>query len=56
MVDISAIAARLDTAAQRAEAIPQITGETGELPLADPMPSSAPRSTIGWRAARRWWA
>ena len=35
MADIAAIAARLDTAASEARAIPQITGEAGDLPLAD---------------------
>jgi 2-oxo-3-hexenedioate decarboxylase len=50
MVDISAIAARLDTAAQRAEAIPQITGETGELPLADAY--AIQRAAIDHRLAR----
>ena len=50
MVDISAIAARLDAAAQRAEAIPQITGETGELPLADAY--AIQRAAIDRRLAR----
>ncbi len=50
MADIAAIATRLDEAAQKAQAIPQITGETGELSLADAY--DIQRAAIEHRLAR----
>ena len=50
MADIAAIAARLDTAAREARAIPQITGEAGDLPLADAY--AIQRAAIDHRLAR----
>ena len=50
MADIAAIAARLDAAASEARAIPQITGEAGDLPLADAY--AIQRAAIDHRLAR----
>ncbi|MBD3731283.1 MAG: fumarylacetoacetate hydrolase family protein [Sphingopyxis sp.] len=50
MADIAAIAARLDDAARQARAIPQITGEEGELTLADAY--AIQRAAIDHRVAR----
>ena len=50
MADIAAIAARLDTAAREARAIPQITGEAGDLPLAEAY--AIQRAAIDHRLAR----
>lgn len=50
MVDIAAIATKLDEAAQKARAIPQITGETGALSLADAY--DIQRAAIDHRLAR----
>lgn len=50
MADIAAIAARLDDAARQARAIPQITGEAGELPLAEAY--AIQRAAIDHRLAR----
>lgn len=50
MADIAAIAARLDDAARQARAIPQITGQEGELPLADAY--AIQRAAIDHRLAR----
>lgn len=50
MADIAAIAARLDDAARQARAIPQITGQEGELPLADAY--DIQRAAIDHRLAR----
>ena len=50
MADIAAIAARLDAAASEARAIPQITGQEGELPLAEAY--EIQRAAIDRRLAR----
>ena len=50
MADIAAIAARLDPAAREARAIPQITGEAGDLPLTDAY--AIQRAAIDHRLAR----
>jgi 2-oxo-3-hexenedioate decarboxylase len=50
MADIAAIAARLDDAARKARAIPQITGEEGELTLTDAY--AIQRAAIDHRLAR----
>ena len=50
MTDIATIAARLDAAARDARAIPQITGQEGELPLTDAY--DIQRAVIDHRLAR----
>lgn len=50
MTDIATIAARLDAAARDARAIPQITGQEGELPLSDAY--DIQRAVIDHRLAR----